>query len=119
MKVRRKFVRYDCMSVEKGKSHIGIHTHRNLIVLSAYEDKEQVAWHEFTFEQLLALLRHPKRCMTPTREAEAADALDHVKGWLETLDASLAHARNDIATALVWIGNFEDQIKPKKKRRKK
>lgn len=59
------------------------------------------------------------RPMTPTREAEAADALDHVKGWLETLDASLAHARNDIATALVWIGNYMDQIKPKKKRRKR
>lgn len=58
MKVRLKHVRNDALSVEQGKRRIHIYTHRQSIHLSASEGKEQVAFHEFTFDQLHSLLRN-------------------------------------------------------------
>lgn len=56
MKVRKRQVPMDMLSVEQGNRNICLSTHRHTISLAAYTDKKQVAWHEFTFDQLFALL---------------------------------------------------------------
>lgn len=58
MKVRLKHVRADTVSVDKGNQRIHIFTNRNTINLSVYTDKEQDAFHEFTFDQLHSLIRN-------------------------------------------------------------
>lgn len=62
MKVRKRTVPLDAVSVEQKDRLITIHTHRHTISFSAYEKHamDQVAWHEFTFDQLFQLLKNLK-----------------------------------------------------------
>lgn len=61
MKVRKRAIPLDAVTVDhKGKT-IGIHTNRQTISLVAYDERQsQVAWHEFTFDQLFYLLQNLK-----------------------------------------------------------
>lgn len=62
MKVRKRSYPLDAVSVEQKDRLITIHTHRHLISFAAYKDhaKNQVAYHEFTFDQLFRLLEDLK-----------------------------------------------------------
>ena len=58
MKVRRRSYSLDTVSVESKDRAISVSTHHHKITLSAYSQngKVQDAFHEFTFDQLHALI---------------------------------------------------------------
>lgn len=57
MKVRKRTIPLDQISVEQGQRLISISTHRQTFVLSAYDKEgiEQVGYYEFTFNGLFKL----------------------------------------------------------------
>lgn len=60
MKVKRRSVPLDMLAVEQRGKSITISTCHHRISLAAYDGMEQVAWHEFTFDQLYRLLNDLK-----------------------------------------------------------
>lgn len=62
MKINKRLVPLDLISIDQKGKRIIISTHRHCVVLSAYEDfgKKPVESHEFTFDQLFKLIRDLK-----------------------------------------------------------
>ena len=46
----------DQLSVEQGQRRISVYRSRNRLVMSSYQDGDQSAYHEFTFDQLYSFL---------------------------------------------------------------
>ena len=52
MKVSHRTIPLDQLSVRSGKKHILIITHRHTVIVSAQDDLDHTAYHEFTFDEL-------------------------------------------------------------------
>jgi hypothetical protein len=62
MKINKRLVPLDLISIDKGDQRIVISTHRHSVILSSYEDygKKPRESHEFTFDQLFKLIQDLK-----------------------------------------------------------